>query len=261
MELGGFRQQVYSLLLIGGVLSSIGIPAPLARKGLPARPPAVAVAGSMPQACISYNPSRNEWGEEFHTCAPGYASYGVADSGGKERDGSMIPAVQYCCPVPSPDILTKEEIYVEKICPENYVATGSKLDFSKGEFTIQYMRCTKINSARYKLGDTHGALYFGNGFAGWQASERIDREDIPAGLRFGIGRNSKDRWAEEGCVGYPYGSMLTEKHSKYCGGFLFRELQFTGLPGDPPAGTPVKMFADCNQVDRLDDPNNPLCRS
>lgn len=222
-------------------------------------PETVAIAGSNPQLCIGYNTSTGIWGEEYQLCAPGYAAYGVADAGGKERAGEKIPAVQNCCPLPARDILTQEEVYVRESCPENYVATGSKLDFSKGDEGIQLMRCTKINSARYKLGAAKPSLYFGNGFAGWQGSQRIEREEIPAALRWGMSRLSREKWNKEGCIGFPFGSLLTSKQAKVCAGFFFRELEFAGLPGDPPAGTPVKMFPDCRDVTRVDDPQKASC--
>ena len=259
MRSGGFYTQFLSGLLILAMTCLIGVPRQLLLKSALPMTPSAPVPGSAPSTCIGYNVTQGNWGEEFQTCAAGYAAYGVGDAGGPEREGAQIPAVQICCPLPAPDILTKEEVFVREACPEDYVATGSKLDFSQGFKTVQYMRCTKINSARYQLGAPQPSLYWGNGFAGWQGSQRIEREDIPAGIRYAMGRMSQDKWNAEGCVGYPYGSLLTEKTAKVCGGFYFRQLQFAGQSGDPQRGTPVQMFPECDEVTNLKDPNGGTC--
>ncbi len=254
MKSRNVRSRFYSLLLCVGVAATIGVPHPkLLHRKLPT-PDTVAAPGSNPSVCVGFNVETNRWGEEWQTCPTGFAAYGVADAGGKPRAGEHIPAVQVCCPLPAPDMLTKEEVFVRESCPEDYVATGSRLDFSKGDDSIQLMRCTKINSARYQLGAPHSSKYWGNGFAGWQGSERIEIEDVPPAIRYAMGRESKDRWGNEGCVGFPWGSLLTSKTGKNCGGFFFRELEFKGAAGDPAAGTPVKMFPDCRDVADVKDP-------
>ena len=80
-------------------------------------------------------------------------------------------------------------------------------------------------------------------------TKRLSRGDIPIALRYGIGRMGFNEWDRDGCVGFPYGSLLVAKSAKGCGKIQFTELEFTGLPGDSPAGTPVKMFPDCSGVD------------
>ena len=95
--------------------------------------------------------------------------------------------------------------------------------------------------------------------AGWQGSKRIRWENIPAGIRYAHGRRPDKKWDVDGCVGYPWGSLLTGKTTKYCGGFSFSQLQFRGQTGDPVEGTPVRMFPDCEDVVNLDDPANARC--
>ena len=34
----------------------------------------------------------------------------------------------------------------------------------------------------------------------------------------------------------------------------FRELRYKGIAGDPPAGTPVKMYPDCTRIANVFDP-------
>lgn len=259
MRSGTFYTQFLSGFLILALTFLIGFPRHLLLRGELPDEKGLPVPGSNPSVCIGYNVSTDRWGEEYQTCADGYAAYGVADAGGKNREGAKIPAVQVCCPLPAKDILTKEEVYVRESCPEDYVATGSRLDFTQGDNGVQYMRCTKINNQRYQLAAPQPSLYFGNGFAGWQGSQRIDREDIPAGIRYAMGRMTKDKWNKEGCVGYPYGSLLTDKTAKVCGGFKFRQLQFKGLAGDPDEGTPVQMFPECKDVSDLKNPSGGIC--
>ena len=74
-----------------------------------------------------------------------------------------------------------------------------------------------------------------------------------------MGRMTKDKWNKEGCVGYPYGSLLTDKTAKVCGGFKFRQLQFKGLAGDPDEGTPVQMFPECKDVSDLKNHSGGIC--
>jgi hypothetical protein len=261
MERRHLQSRFCSLLVAAGVAGTIGVPHPSLFQEHPVPVPAAMIPGSRPLPCLGYNSETKTWGEEYQSCPSGYAAYGVADAGGKERPGEKIPAVQVCCPLPSPDILQKEEVYVRESCPEDHVATGSRLDFFRGDDGVQLMRCTKINTGRYQLGAPRPALYWGNGFAGWQGSERIEREEIPPAIRPAMGRQGRERWNREGCVGYPWGSMLTRKTAKYCGGFFFRELQFRGVPGDPPAGTPVMMFPECRDVAGIDDPAGGICRT
>ncbi len=262
MDRKGLQSKLYSLLFGVVAAAVIGVPHPsLARRDAARIQKSMPIPGSNPQVCIGYNAKTNHWGEEFHFCPVGYAAYGVADAGGKRRGGATIPAVQVCCPLPASDILVRGEVLVREVCPEDHIATGSVLDFSRGENTTQYMRCSKINTARYQLGTPEASLYWGNGFAGWQGSRRIEKEQIPAGIRTAMGRQSKEKWGHEGCVGFPYGSLLTAKTGKNCGGFFFRELQFRGIAGDPAEGTPVTMFPECKDVTGVDHPKNVRCRN
>ncbi len=121
------------------------------------------------------------------------------------------------------------------------------------------MRCTKINTARYQLGEARPGAYWGSGAAGWKGATRITWDNIPAAIRYANGREEQHRWDVDGCIGYPWGSLLAEKHSKYCSGMMFKQLQFKGLDGDPAAGTVVKMFPDCDDVANIDDPQKATC--
>jgi hypothetical protein len=215
---------------------------------------------SSPAACIGYNTSRDEFGSEYNYCPVGYAFYGVDDPAGAQGPGRIIAATSSCCELPSKDILTEEHVFVEESCPEDFIATGYK-NWNSPKGSTKYMRCSKINNNRYQLGELTPAVYWGDGASGWRGAQRIDRAQIPAGIRHSMGRTSKDTWDVDGCVGYPWGSVFTKKTSKYCSGLFFRQLQFKGLRGDPPAGSAVKMFPDCDELQDRNDPNNSSCKA
>ena len=220
--------------------------------------PTVAIPGSNPGVCVGFNPERNSFGQEYLACPKGYSYQSVDDPAGKSGPAEHIGAASTCCPLPYADVLTEEHVFAEVSCPEEYIATGAK-GWESGPDGTKFMRCTKINTARYQLGPMTPGKYWGNGFAGWQGSDRVDWSEIPAGLRYSVGREAANKWDADGCVGYPWGSLLAKKTSKYCGGMYFRQLQFKGQGGDPKEGTAVKMFADCDEVTNVDDPSKVNC--
>lgn len=238
-------------------IATIGIPAP---KAVLEPVYSVEVAGSAPSACIGYDTVKGKWGEEFRYCPAGYAFYGVDDPGGPEGPANFIGTTGSCCPLPAADILTEEHVESEVSCPENYIATGTRnWECSDKKSCSRYMRCTKINTARYQLGEMTPGIYWGDGAAGWQGSQRTNWEAIPAGIRYSMGRKHNKEWDSDGCVGYPWGSLLAKKTSKYCSGMYFRQLQFAGIDGDPERGTPVKMFPDCDELENVNDPAAVTC--
>lgn len=195
----------------------------------------VAIPGSNPQVCIGYNSVKDQWGEEWQSCPAGYAFFGT-------------DTVGPCCPLPSQDILSTEKVEVENSCPDNYVTTGAGAQTCTGNKCTRTMLCTKINTERYQLSDMKPALYWGDGFNGWQGAQHVAWQEIPAGIRYAMGRSDKNHWGPDGCVGYPWGSMLTKKDSGFCSEMYFKQLQFSGIQGDPVKGTPVQMFAECDDV-------------
>lgn len=254
------RQKRRLLIAVPGSLfiaASIGVPAMNAKVVLPPVN-TVAVAGSNPGVCVAFNQEKGSFGEEYLSCPTGYAYMTADDPGGPVGPARVVGVHGSCCPLPADDVLTEQHVFTEDSCPEDHVATGTK-GLEKGRDAAKYLRCTKINTARYQLGEMTPGLYWGNGFAGWQGSRRIEWEDIPAGLRYAAGRQNAERWDIDGCVGYPWGSLLSKKETKHCGGIYFRQLQFNGAQGDPVAGTPVKMFADCDEVKNVNDPARAEC--
>jgi len=164
-----------------------------------------------------------------------------------------------CCPLPAGDILLQEKTAAVRECPDGYVATGAEgmaevPDANKPK----HLTCSKINTARYQLGPSTPGIYWGFGHTHWQKPVRILFEEIPAALRYAVGVRAYGYWNERGCIGFPFGSMLVAKNGFECHQTYYRELQYRGLPGDPPAGTPVPMLPDCDELSDLHTPH-PAC--
>ena len=103
--------------------------------------------------------------------------------------------------------------------------------------------CVVIDNNRYDLGpELHGVGWgLGND---WQKA-RFRTDEIPSAIRFSVGRTSPTSWDIDGCIADPIGALATGVANPTCETATFRQLQYAGLPGDPPAGTPVQMFPDC----------------
>lgn len=216
---------------------------------------------AQPKLCLGYNPNDDSWGAmSVHSrttreCGQTYAYYGVKFPSVGTTGAASVPAAANCCPLPTADILTSEATAVTDHCPEGFVATGGDLDTVCSTCTYA-LRCTRINESRYQLGPEHQGVAWGAvpGYF-WRAEQRMKRSDLPPAIRFGLIRLRKSEMASAGCVGAPAGSLLVGKTAKRCNGYRFRELQYRGLAGDPPRGTPVKMYPDCVDVSDLFDPN------
>lgn len=215
---------------------------------LPEQNPAPEVRrGLKPQICVGVNSDEPTFGYTKEQCPKHHAIYANSDVPGahKTGPGRYVQLTGLCCPLPSDDILTDEHLYFEQeTCPDQYVATGAGGD-CEDKCT---MRCTKINTKRYKLGPEKVAYYvkfadagrlFGQG-----RTKRVFWENLPQALRYGINRTKHDLWASDGCLGVSLGSLLTRKNQKRCDGFFYRELQYLD-------GVPVKMFPDCEAISDL----------
>ena len=168
-------------------------------------------------------------------------------SAGRPKRGKpgTIQVFGYCCPLPADDILTNEVVEAISECPQDFVAIGARQDCKE---CSSYLICSKINQNRYRLSNTTAGLSWGFSSAPFRQAKSILKNEIPAGLRQGVTRDSQFDVHSSGCVGYPFGSILTKKSGKYCHQFFYRQLLFRGLKGDPRDGTAVKMFPDCVAV-------------
>ena len=215
-----------------------------------------------PKACIAAEEALETvlWGSERgFSCMPHTAAYGSrvpALPGNRALQRS--PVLPECCPLPSRDILTAETIEASEVCPRHYVLVsggqpcGKKINSVESrEICSGWITCRKINTKRYQLGKQTEGVYWGYGSSYWKNSRRIMKSDIPSAIRDGLGRVGKFHWKSQGCVGFPFGSLLVGKRSKRCDGQLYRRLEYKGAAGDPPSGTPVIMFPSCKNLDNV----------
>lgn len=241
-------------------------------------------AWSEPLVCSGYHPdpdglywsplgtSKPSRMEGF--CPEGQAIFSVIPPGGPQRSAKNIEVHATCCPLPE-GILSNEEEFALERCPEGFVATGAKQEIVRDDDSVkaadrnserywsngrlQYLRCTKLNSERYRLGASSAGIRTGYESSYRNAfEEATSRSRIPAALRYGLGRYSRGRWSPVTCVGLPWGSVLVGKESKYCGGFTFRQIVYKGESGDPAAGTAVPLYADCLAIEKPLSPQ-PRC--
>ncbi len=216
-----------------------------------------------PQICIGYYPQLGAWGHlaippvnNFINCPNNWALYGLMRPSGDPPDGKYVFAVGSCCPLPADDILLDTHVSASEYCPANHVATGgTTLVGNKQVKPDNLMRCTRINTERYQLSQTREGFAWGALTPNYFEKRVLKRIEIPAAIRFAITRPRSHVGEREGCLGSPIGALLVAKTGKKCSQFLYQELQFRGINGDPQAGTPVQMFPECRDIDDPDDPN------
>ena len=196
-------------------------------------------------------------------CPDGMAAYGI-----DEGDG----AVASCGVLPADDILSSNPAELNVMrksgsCNANEIITGALYLASDG---TSYVLCSKINTARYKLGNRFTPSYWGSGSGGSNgAMYKIDKSIIPAEMRYTLGRvylpdvpgyTATNFWDGDGCVGYLPGNapgyqwgFIFVKYNRTphdCGFMSVVQLQYAGAPGDPAAGTGVNMFPQhCSSLD------------
>src|SRR5262249_28000724 len=106
----------------------------------------------------------------------------------------------------------------------------------------------------YHLGPLTPGVYWGHGLSSHFQGNGMELFQIPLAIRYGISRQEYSRWSIDGCIGIPFGSLLVKKAAGHCRDAGYRQLLYNGLPGDPPAGTPVTMFPDCKRMENIFDP-------
>ena len=212
-----------------------------------------------PTVCVSFNGDRHPhpWGHPNHTdCADGHAAFSVVRR--SRNEFNQRHKVVNCCQLNSADILVDDHIVVFEKCPENYVVTSDTYLLPDCDSCDLQLRCTKINTKRYQLGPPTAGAYWGLGSNTWKMRHRYLKSDVPISFRYSLGRESEFKWTNQGCFGYPFGSLLTEAIGRECHQFIFRELQYKGESGDPAAGTPVEIFPSCKFISSPFD-KNPRC--
>ncbi len=218
------------------------------------------LADGPPYPCIGFNPGIDRWGEigPDANCPDGYAYLGTVPMLGIASPGKYLALMGDCCRI-ADDILTDTHEYQMESCPADHVATGARFEGKDERRETWSMRCTKINTGRYQLAEPSEGYQWGlkKDFRHYLHNVKaIGWSRIPLGLRYGIGRvrNAKPgKRRTDGCIGYPFGSLLVSKTHKLCHGIYFSQLQYRGAPGDPPAGTPVEIIPKCAAIS---DPND-----
>lgn len=237
--------------------------------------------GTVIPVCVGWDPEHSRFGTPRLTgfdgqrqiseylCPKGFGIFSGELPLGPDRAGRMIPVIGDCCPLP-PDALL-DEPYTEHAveCPDDQIIIGGRMEkvgWDPWWEQTFFIRCARINSARYELGNPTAAVRAGPTMSYsselfmsivGMSTERVSYLQIPAGVRYGIGRLSATEWKAEVCVGFPYGSLAVGKHGKQCNEQSYRQLLYRGVDGDPPAGTPVELFARCEAIE---DPLSPSPR-
>lgn len=209
-----------------------------------------------PYVCSGYLPANfsGKWRQTYRRCPDGYAVFAADDvsDDGRRTPGSVL-LLASCCPLPNDDILTDDPPVLEnERCPDGYVATGSV-----GEWLCiscnHPIVCRRVNTARYRLGPLQQGEYWGSGLSSRRHTVDSERNHMPRAIRPGISRVGFGGWDTDGCGPRAWGQLLVGKSDTGCESYTYRTLEYAGADGDPPAGTPVTMFPDC-EVDNAFSP-------
>ena len=235
-----------------------------------------------PPVCTSFDPQSKRYGPygepEYRAvdgCPQGSVFIAEMILSSRETKAFQTTALKgNCCALP-PDALTPARHLFAGKCPDGSVVTGARgfsavaNELRNDQVPTYLLECTFINTKRYQLGTPNFAVRVsttpqGAGRPGLQEvfglSPHVSTSwnRIPAGIRFAIGRVGRHGREAVYCAGYPWGSLLVGRGAHSTCGFIHRELQYRGEPGDPVQGYPVSMFPEC---DAIGDPfsENPRC--
>ncbi len=220
----------------------------------------LAGSGRGPFVCLGYHdaPDNREykWSQrQMNDCPLNHGLIVVDDVTDNASSAENVLLTGNCCRLPDDDVFVRgPEVLADNLCPPGHIVTGNRFDWR--EERSQPLICKPINTRRYKLSPPTAGLAFGVTTNWAYRKTGFDRFDLPVALRYGALRYNYDSWGRFGCIGVPWGSLLVGKAGPRCEGLRFSELQYAGAPGDPPAGTPVKMFPDCSSIDNVYDPRS-----
>lgn len=188
-------------------------------------------------------------------CDPGAAVMAHEVVTGPARSADRVAFSASCCPLP-PGALLDDHVYARFSCPDGRVVTGARRAGSIGDGPFDWvfeLRCTAVDRSRFTLAPPRDALvveygqtsYLQRVLISWLGPHppvpQTSFGMIPAVLRFGIGRISETHWTRAACVGYPWGSLLTQVGGRGCRDFKFRALVGASRPfRSPETGGPVK---------------------
>ncbi len=179
-------------------------------------------------------------------CANGAALMAVDDAPLGPRPGEAYTTTVNgpCCALPYPDVLTGRHVHnVSGECPDGYVVTSRTWGRCAGGCGF---RCSEIDSMKYTLGPPTRGLYWykklGLAAAGIGTASAVTWSDLPPAFQAFIGRANEWETDVDGCVGAPFGSLLTGAHGDTCDSFVFRQLLFRD-------GRSVLMYPACARLE------------
>ncbi len=224
-----------------------------------------------PGICTTFRPDTHGWGvlqpseaSPEALCPPGFAVVAVDQDRNRWRPAASVDVLGTCCQLP-PEALTAHSSWALERCPEGAVVTGVRLKVDKSAeplFQEKEMQCTSVDRGRFQLGGTVPGIVVRDTARfpfsllrsmfprlAPQSSQQIPFSAVPPALRYALGRKTYEWWSEKSCVALPWGALLTAKTGVECGELEFRVLEYRGEAGDPTAGTPVPLIAECNAID------------
>ncbi len=219
-----------------------------------------------PKPCLGYNPFVHDWGfnwkSDVQICAGSYGYFSLKNprqAGPWER----VVLSDNCCPLPTDDMLLPARFVTIDTCPENFIITGVQRGGGKMNWGGVLVHCVRLNTERFQIGAKVPGVFWGvsSELALWYRSlpRNVMRANLPASIRYGVGRRGLTDWDISGCVGIPYGSLLVSLGGRRCADYLFARVDYRGRPGDPPAGTPVAMLPPCDRLSDIFD-EHAVCK-
>lgn len=206
-----------------------------------------------PRPCIAVNTYgiKAKWGYIYNAmCPANHVFLATPSASTRSTDNpESITSGGICCPLPASDMLTDHSSRTGERCAEDSVAIGAAMsgDFAC-ENCVREFICARINTDRYTLGPETEGRRVGFRSSLSDGSKLISQGDIPMSFRYGVGRVGQYTWQQSSCIGFPFGSVVTGKTSKYCNGRRFRQFLYRGSEGDPKRGTPVQIFPHCSMI-------------
>lgn len=230
-----------------------------------------------PAICTGWIPSAQAFGfvgdeSSLPQCPPGHVFMSELVPAGHPGDPRRLRVTGACCAYP-PDALTESKVHESIECPPDHVVTGivPQPEGDSSGTVVRQMICTKINTAKYRLGAPTPAIhvtelgsekgvwnwvlsFFGVGYEG----RTVSWTSMPAGIRYALGRKNQQSWDSAFCAGHPWGSALTGKSSGRGCSFQHKELLMIDPSNRGAAPKPVKIYPDCLAVEPLLSPT-PHC--
>lgn len=210
--------------------------------GLPGVLPAARSNG--PQICHGNIHQRLwRWGAAEVGCRAGHALFALQPSvQSLPRDGEP-PLEGVCCALPDQSMLTAERVKAEGLCPEGTIATGvdrNGVDSAEG---LQ-VSCSPVDPNRYTLGPVRPGVK-------WHSPARgdgVDWADAPAGVRYAMGRRSRDVWESHGCAGRDWNDVFVGRTGPACDHYFYRTVLHREMKDGSEILSPVQMFPDCKEI-------------